>query len=229
MRNKKPVSRYQTPSRPRYSGPRRKKQAFWLIGGLLALGVLVFLAIQLRVWLVSRPYRLITEEQAPKSQVIVILGAKVEESGAVSPALRDRLALGLALYQQGKAPTILVTGDGQNQSRNEVEAMEQYLLEQNVPQEAIVKDPRGLNTYASLYRAKHKYGFDSALIVTQNYHLGRSLYLGRCLGLDCYGLGSTDAVFQPVNIPYNYAREALARIKAFFNAEIQQLEVPLKD
>ncbi len=107
--------------------------------------------------------------------------------------------------------------------------MEQYLLEQNVPQEAIVKDPRGLNTYASLYRAKHKYGFDSALIVTQNYHLGRSLYLGRRLGLDCYGLGSTDAVFQPVNIPYNYAREALARIKAFFNAEIQQLEVPLKD
>ena len=229
MRNKKPVSRYQTPSRPRYSGPRRKKQAFWLIGGLLALGVLVFLAIQLRVWLVSRPYRLITEEQAPKSQVIVILGAKVEESGAVSPALRDRLALGLALYQQGKAPAILVTGDGQNQSRNEVEAMEQYLLEQNVPQEAIVKDPRGLNTYASLYRAKHKYGFDSALIVTQNSHLGRSLYLGRLLGLDCYGLGSTDAVFQPVNIPYNYAREALARIKAFFNAEIQQLEVPLKD
>ena len=229
MRNKKPVSRYQTPSRPRYSGPRRKKQAFWLIGGLLALGVLVFLAIQLRVWLVSRPYRLITEEQAPKSQVIVILGAKVEESGAVSPALRDRLALGLALYQQGKAPAILVTGDGQNQSRNEVEAMEQYLLEQNVPQEAIVKDPRGLNTYASLYRAKHKYGFDSALIVTQNYHLGRSLYLGRRLGLDCYGLGSTGAVFQPVNIPYNYAREALARIKAFFNAEIQQLEVPLKD
>ena len=184
MRNKKPVSRYQTPSRPRYSGPRRKKQAFWLIGGLLALGVLVFLAIQLRVWLVSRPYRLITEEQAPKSQVIVILGAKVEESGAVSPALRDRLALGLALYQQGKAPAILVTGDGQNQSRNEVEAMEQYLLEQNVPQEAIVKDPRGLNTYASLYRAKHKYGFDSALIVTQNYHLGRSLYLGRRIGLD---------------------------------------------
>ena len=97
MRNKKPVSRYHTPSRPRYSDPRRKKQACWLIGGPLALGGLVFLAIQLRVWLVSRPYGLITEEQAPKSQVIVILGAKVEESGAVSPALRDRLALGLAL------------------------------------------------------------------------------------------------------------------------------------
>ena len=229
MRNKRPVSRYQIPSRPGYSGPQRKNKALWLALGLLALGVLIFLAIQLRVWLVSRPYRLESAEQAPQAQAIVILGAKVEKSGAVSPALRDRLALGLALYQQGKAPKILITGDGQNQSRNETEAMERWLLERDAAPQDIIKDPRGLNTYASLYRAKEKYGFASVLLVTQNYHLGRSLYLGRRLGLDCYGLGAPDSVFQPINLPYNYAREALARVKAFFNVEIQRLTVSLAD
>ena len=103
------------------------------------MGILIFAAIQLRVWLVSRPYRLESAEQAPKAQAIVILGAKVEESGAVSPALRDRLDQGLALYRQGLAPQILVTGDGENLIRNETEAMEAYLLERDVPPQGIVK------------------------------------------------------------------------------------------
>lgn len=231
MGNKKPVSRYRMPTRPGYAGPRRqrKKRVLWALACLLVLGVLAFAAIQLRVWLISRPYRLESADQAPPCQAIVILGAKVEQSGALSPALRDRLAQGLDLYRQGKAPKILVTGDGENQSRNEVAAMEKYLLEQDVPARDILKDPHGLNTYASLYRAKKKYQLDTVLIVTQQYHLGRSLYLGRRLGLDCWGLGTPDAVFQTVNLPYNYARESLARVKAFFNVEIQQLEVSLAD
>lgn len=229
MGSKKPLSRYQMPSRPGYSGPRHKRRALWAMIGLLALGLLLFIAIQLRVWLVAQPYRLESPEQAPPCQAIVILGAKVEQSGTPSPALRDRLAQGLALYQQGKAPKILVTGDGENPSRNEVEAMEHYLLEREVPTQDIIQDPHGLNTYASLYRAKHKYRLDSVLIVTQDYHLGRSLYLGRQLGLDCHGLGTPDLVFQRINLPYNYARESLARVKAFLNAELQQLEVPLED
>lgn len=225
-RNRRPKG----PAAPRgYRGSQRKRRRLWALWGLIGLGILIFSAIQLRVWLVSRPYRLESAEQAPKAQAIVILGAKVEESGAVSPALRDRLDQGLALYRQGLAPQILVTGDGENLIRNETEAMEAYLLERDVPPQGIVKDPRGLNTYASLYRAKHKYGFDSVLIVTQEYHLGRSLYLGRRLGLDCWGIGVPDAVFKPVNIPYNYTREALARVKAFLNADLQRLEVSLEE
>ena len=177
---------------------------------------------QYRVYSLSAPYR-VAEEEAPEAQAIVILGAKVEEDGTLSPALEDRLAQGLALYRAGKAPRLLVTGDGENQTRNEVEAMKSYLLDQNVPQEAILEDPHGLNTYASLYRAKHTFGLERVLLVTQEYHLGRSLYLGRQLGLVCYGVGTPDTVFK--NIPYNYCREALARVKAFFNAEIQHLKV----
>ena len=145
---------------------RKKRLLLWAGGAVLFFGVLCFGLIQYRVYSLSAPYR-VAEEEAPEAQAIVILGAKVEEDGTLSPALEDRLAQGLALYRAGKAPRLLVTGDGENQTRNEVEAMKSYLLDQNVPQEAILEDPHGLNTYASLYRAKHTFGLERVLLVTQ--------------------------------------------------------------
>lgn len=189
---------------------------------LFALGLLCFGLIQWRVHALSSPY-MVSLESAPKAQAVVILGAKVYANGSPSPALADRLAAGLSLYQQGKAPKILVTGDGRETVQSEVEAMTAYLLERDVPPEDILQDPEGLNTYASLYRAQSVYGLSNILIVTQKYHTGRSVYLGRQLGLNCWALGTPDSVFR--NIPYNYARESLARVKAFINAEIQHLQV----
>ena len=197
---------------------RKKRLLLWAGGAVLFFGVLCFGLIQYRVYSLSAPYR-VAEEEAPEAQAIVILGAKVEEDGTLSPALEDRLAQGLALYRAGKAPRLLVTGDGENQTRNEVEAMKSYLLDQNVPQEAILEDPHGLNTYASLFRAKHVYQLETLLVVTQDYHLGRALYLGQQLGLSCEGVGTPNSVLK-AQLPQNLLRESLARVKAFFNAEV---------
>ena len=197
---------------------RKKRLLLWAGGAVLFFGVLCFGLIQYRVYSLSAPYR-VAEEEAPEAQAIVILGAKVEEDGTLSPALEDRLAQGLALYRAGKAPRLLVSGDGENQTRNEVEAMKSYLLDQNVPQEAILEDPHGLNTYASLYRAKHVYQLETLLVVTQDYHLGRALYLGQQLGLSCEGVGTPNSVLK-AQLPQNLLRESLARVKAFFNAEV---------
>lgn len=201
-----------------------RRRVLLTIGGAFLAAILCFGLIQYRIYSLSAPYMVTAEDAAP-AQAILILGAKVSKSGTPSNALRDRLECGLALYQAGKAPKILVTGDGENLERNEVEAMHNYLVENGVPEDAIVDDPQGLNTYASMYRAKNKYGFDNVLIVTQQYHTGRAIYLGRSMGMTCFAVGTPDSVFR--NVPYNYCREALARVKAFINAEIQQLEVGL--
>lgn len=201
-----------------------RRRVLLAIGGLLLAAILCFGLIQYRVYSLSAPY-IVTAEHASKAQAILILGAKVSKNGNPSNALRDRLECGLALYQAGKAPQIVVTGDGEDLERNEVQAMHNYLVEKGVPEDAIVDDPQGLNTYASMYRAKNKYGFDNVLIVTQKYHTGRAIYLGRSLGLTCFAVGTPDSVFR--NVPYNHCREALARVKAFLNAEIQHLEVAL--
>ena len=56
-------------------------------------------------------------------------------------------------------------------------------------------------------------------MVTQDYHLGRALYLGQQLGLACEGVGTPNSVLK-AQLPQNLLRESLARVKAFFNAEV---------
>ena len=184
-----------------------KKWLFPLLS-LVCLGILAFILIQMRIWSLSRDHR-VSRESALPAQAILILGANVDSSGHMSPAL----------YRLGKSQTILISGDGENQQRNEIAAMKSWLLEQGVPEEDILSDHHGLNTYASLYRARHVYQLETLLVVTQNYHLGRALYLGRQLGLSCEGVGTPNSVLK-AQLPQNLLRESLARVKAFFNAEV---------
>lgn len=194
-----------------------KKWIFPLLS-LVCLGILAFILIQMRIWSLGRDHR-VSRESALPAQAILILGAKVDSSGNMSPALLGRMEEGLALYRLGKSQTILISGDGENQQRNEIAAMKSWLLEQGVPEEDILSDHHGLNTYASLYRARHVYQLETLLVVTQDYHLGRALYLGRQLGLSCQGVGTPNSVFK-AQLPQNLLRESLARVKAFFNAEV---------
>lgn len=194
------------------------KKPLCLLFSLLFLGILAFGLIQLRVWSLSHDLH-VSRQEAQPAQAILILGAKVNSSGDMSPALLGRMEEGLALYQEGKSSVILISGDGENMQRNEVAAMKAWLLEQGVPNEDILADDHGLNTYASLYRAKHVYQMDSLILVTQEYHLGRALYLGEKLGLSCQGVGTPNRVLR-AQLPQNLLRESLARVKAFLNAEI---------
>ena len=194
------------------------KKWLLLLLSLVCLGILAFVLIQMRIWSLSRDDR-VSREEAQPAQAILILGAKVDSSGNMSPALLGRMEESLALYQLGKSQTILISGDGENQQRNEIAVMKSWLLEQGVPEEDILADDHGLNTYASLYRAKHVYQLETLLVVTQNYHLGRALYLGQQLGLSCEGVGTPNSVLK-AQLPQNLLRESLARVKAFFNAEV---------
>lgn len=198
----------------------KKPYKKWLLPllSLVCLGILAFVLIQMRIWSLSRDDR-VSREEAQPAQAILILGAKVDSSGNMSPALLGRMKESLALYQLGKSQTILISGDGENQQRNEIAAMKSWLLEQGVPEEDILADDHGLNTYASLYRAKHVYQLETLLVVTQDYHLGRALYLGQQLGLSCEGVGTPNSVLK-AQLPQNLLRESLARVKAFFNAEV---------
>lgn len=85
-------------------------------------GILAFILIQMRIWSLSRDHR-VSREEAQPAQAILILGAKVDSSGNMSPALLGRMEEGLALYRLGKSQTILISGDGENQQRNEIAVM----------------------------------------------------------------------------------------------------------
>ena len=125
----------------------------------------------------SGPFIKTKVTELPVSQTAILLGAFVSPNGTLSTVLKDRADTAVNLYQQGKVKTILVTGDDGSVEYNEVNPIRDYLLGKGVPSSAIFLDHAGFDTYSSMYRARDVFVVDSAIIVTQSFHLPRALFL----------------------------------------------------
>ena len=148
-----------------------------------------------------------------KADCILILGAGLR-NGYPSAMLRERLDLGAALYRAGAADKILVTGDNGSKDYNEVQAMEDYLVnEQGVPRERIVRDHAGFCTYDSMVRAKEVFCAERVIIVTQKYHLFRAVYIASAIGLEAWGADAHRTDYSGREA--REIRECLARVKDF--------------
>lgn len=142
---------------------------------------------------------------------IFVLGCKVwgEEP---SPMLKDRLETAIELYKNGVSRKIFMSGDGRPESL-EVQKMKEYAINHGVPEKAIYVDFEGYNTISSMRRAKDIYNIESMIVVTQGFHLSRSVYNASCQGIEVYGVAS-DLREYP-NVSYNWKREIPARVKDF--------------
>ena len=143
---------------------------------------------------------------------ILILGAGVW-GDEPSPLLGDRIDKGIELYEKNISSKILMSGDHGQIEYDEVNVMKNYALEKNVPSTNIFMDHAGFSTYESMYRAKEIFQVKKVVIVTQEYHLYRSIYIAEKLGLEAYGIPAEE-----MNYPGQYyrdAREVLARNKDF--------------
>lgn len=162
---------------------------------------------------------LIEAQSAPEADAILILGARVYANGNVSLMLNDRLETGLELYEMKKAPKIIVSGDHGSKEYDEVNAMKDFLKEKNVLAEDIFMDHAGFSTYESLYRARDVFQVKKLIVVTQEYHLMRALFIARELGLEAYGVASDKHIYYNVMLR-NELREIAARNKDFLTAKI---------
>lgn len=185
---------------------------------LLCLGLLGACGILgINLWVTcSVRDRILTQEQATRLQdvdCILVLGCQVRSDGSPSSMLEDRLKRGVALYEAGAAPKILMSGDHGTRYYNEVDAMKRYALAEGVPSVDIFMDHAGFSTYESMARAIRIFEADKVIIVTQEYHLYRALYIAKALGIDAYGVASD---YQRYGGQLNRdVREVLARIKDF--------------
>lgn len=144
---------------------------------------------------------------------IIVLGCLVRDDGSLSGMLSDRLQRGVELYLNGTAPKILMSGDHGQTSYDEVNAMKQYAIENSVPSEDVFMDHAGFSTYESIYRAKEIFKADKIVIVTQEYHLYRALYIAEKLGIEAYGVASDYRTYSGQSA--RDVREVLARCKDF--------------
>ena len=128
-------------------------------------------------------------------ECILVLGASVTSDGVPSPILQDRLDTAIDLYNKGVAPKLLLSGDNGQMVYNEVKAMQNYALEAGVDENDIYLDHAGFSTYEAIYRAKYIFKVDSMIVVTQTYHLYRSLYGCRRMGIPAMGAAADQCTY----------------------------------
>jgi len=201
-----------------------RKKYKWLKRGILALFCLGITGAAVVFGLSSymkneTAGKIITAEEATDADCILVLGCGVREDGTPSLMLRDRLEKGIELYEAGAAPKLLMSGDHGRKDYDEVNLMKGYAMEKGVPSEDIFMDHAGFSTYDSMYRARDIFCAEKVIIVSQEYHLYRALYLAEKLGLEAYGVPAQDVNYR--GQAYREFREMLARAKDFCTAVIQ--------
>ncbi|NLF44874.1 MAG: DUF218 domain-containing protein [Syntrophomonadaceae bacterium] len=156
--------------------------------------------------------------EVPGADAILILGAYVLPDGSLSLMLRDRVTTGYELYENSKAPKIIVSGDHGRQDYDEVNTMKDFIKSKGVAGEDIFMDHAGFSTYESLYRARDIFQVKKVIIVTQRYHLLRAVFIARELGLEAYGVAADKHDYGQVMAAYG-VREMAARNKDFWLAK----------
>lgn len=187
---------------------------FWLIFAAVIL-TLTIVGINLYI-VIKEKSRIVSLEEAAKFQAdcIVVLGAGIRDDGSPTWMLEDRIKIGDKLYQNHAADKIIMSGDHGRENHDEVNTMKSYAMGEGIPSEDIFMDHAGFETYDSLYRARDIFGAKKVIIVTQEYHLYRALYIADQLGLDARGVTS-DLRFYSKKMAYWKFREYLARVKSF--------------
>lgn len=144
---------------------------------------------------------------------ILVLGAGVYSDGTPGDYLKARLDRAIELYELGVAQTLLLSGDNGQVEYDEVSIMKNYVIAAGVDPDDVFLDHAGFSTYESMYRAQAIFGVESAIIVTQEYHEARAVYIAQSLGIAACGV-SVDDVESDSGIMQNI-REVFARVKDF--------------
>jgi vancomycin permeability regulator SanA len=148
----------------------------------------------------------------------LVLGAGLRDDGTPSDVLRDRLDEALVLYRRGRVRRILVSGDHQSATYDEPNAMRVYLEAEGIPPEAIFMDHAGLDTYSSMWRARHVFGASRIVVVTQRFHLARAVWCARSLGMEAEGSAADRHRYR--GIAWLHVREVVSRTKAFVDISV---------
>ena len=164
---------------------------------------------------------IITAEAAKKLYDIdcaVVLGAGVRD-GKPTPMLKDRLLTGVELYKSGAAKKLIMSGDHGSDEYDEVNIMKSFAVERGVPDEDIFMDHAGFSTYETICRAREIFEADNIIIVSQEYHLYRALYIADSLDVKAVGVSADLRTYKGQT--KRDLREILARDKDFFKCIVK--------
>ena len=183
------------------------------------LGALGIVAINGWILVTARPVRHETPGSVPQAQAAIVFGALVYRDGTLSWVTRDRVDAGIALYKAGRVQKLLISGDHGRTGYDEVNAMRSHALDAGVPAEDIFMDHAGFSTYDTVARARRVFKVQSAVLVTQRFHLPRALWLARRCGIEASGYVADQRRYRTRR--RMALREAAARAKDFVKGLIR--------
>jgi vancomycin permeability regulator SanA len=156
---------------------------------------------------------------APKRTVALVLGAGLRYDGKPSDVLQARVDVGVALYRAGKVRKLLMSGDNSLRNYDEVSAMKDAAVAAGVPDEDVILDYAGFRTLDSCVRLRKVFGQQSALVVSQGFHLPRAIHLCRWAGVNAIGIEAPD-VRAPSRRILSGIREIPASSQAWLDAHV---------
>ncbi|MFZ4400028.1 MAG: SanA/YdcF family protein [Bacteroidales bacterium] len=171
-------------------------------------------ALIINIIVISKSKKFIYSEigNVPECYTAIVLGAHVSESGYLSNFLQDRLDVAIELYKNKKIKRFLLSGDHGRSNYDEVNSMKHYLLNQGIDSNDVFLDHAGFDTYSSIVRAKEVFGVNKTIIVSQEFHLPRAVFIARSKGLDAFGMKADKRIYS--SIKHSRIREIFANIKA---------------
>ncbi len=178
-----------------------------IVFGIVIIGILLLMN---GIVVMSTKGQIVNDDYSFKEiDCVLVLGAGIRGSEP-SPMLKDRLDVAISLYNKG-IKKILVSGDHQGDDYNEVKVMKEYLINNNVNTEDIFIDHYGVSTYDSVYRLRPIFNVNKVIIVSQEYHLYRALFIANRLEYQAYGVSADKTRYSGQE--GRDVREFFARIK----------------
>jgi SanA protein len=165
--------------------------------------------------------RLYNAENSPAEKIAIVFGAGLYRDGSPTPVLRDRVATAADLYHNGKVEKLLMSGNV-SRGHNEPGAMRRYALGLGIPDQDIILDEQGLRTYDTCYRAREIFDLDSAILVSQAFHLPRAIYTCNSLGVSAIGVNADLRQYRRASQTFWNLREAVATAVALWEVHFSQ-------
>lgn len=156
----------------------------------------------------------------PARKVGLLLGTSKYSVTGPNLFYKARINAAVSLYESGKVKYILISGDNGTRYYNEPKQFLEDLLKRGVPRDRIVLDYAGFRTLDSVVRAKEVFEEEEIIIISQQFHVERALFIADKRGVDAVGFNAEDVTGQ--RGLKTKVRERFARLKMMWDLIIRK-------
>lgn len=196
----------------------RKKYFLWLCVTMLFI---LTTALAINLYVIKSASCLLYDNlnDIPFRKTALVLGtSKYVSKGKQNLFYKNRMNAASQLYNAGKVHQFILSGDNATMSYNEPQTMKKDLVALGIPDSVLFLDYAGFRTLDAVVRAKKVFGQDSVIIISQQFHNTRAIFLSKYFNLNAIGFNAENVSFN--NSPKTFIREYFARVAAFLDVKV---------